>query len=437
MASKKIRPRLLFAGEDGQIYDHPELLMLCRRGEDFGTPRPEELMPLPEESEIFLLPGRRAVGMHPEHGPEAMEECAVAAFISPAHTLTAHPAYMTGEDAPTLPLFAYGAVGYANGRLWVCAKKVDEDPRQIFKGIPRKRIQKGAREWMDLFPDNRLVKHLTHCGLTSCCPAARNLFLGRFEAPLPTSRSCNARCLGCISFQPDEAGFPSTQDRISFTPTAKEIVQIMERHCAREPHAIYSFGQGCEGEPLTEAELLAESITTFRRNGGAGTVNINTNGSLHDTIPMLADAGLTSIRVSLSSAREELYNKYYRPKGYSFGDVVKTIETARSKDVFVSLNYFYFPGISDTESELQALTELVNGAGVNFIQLRNLNFDPELYMDHMGHENVGPSMGFINFRKRLRKACPQINFGYFNPFITPKGPFLHREGVHVPEADEE
>lgn len=30
-----------------------------------------------------------------------------------------------------LPLFAYGAVGFANGRFYVCAKKVDEDVRQV------------------------------------------------------------------------------------------------------------------------------------------------------------------------------------------------------------------------------------------------------------------------------------------------------------------
>jgi hypothetical protein len=30
---------------------------------------------------------------------------------------------------------------------------------------------------------------------------------------------------------------------------------------------------------------------------------------------------------------------------------------------------------------------------------------------------LGPSVGFGNFRKRLRKACPWLGFGYFNPYL--------------------
>ena len=65
MASPSIRPHMLVADEQGNIYDHPDFLLLCRRGEEWSLPRPDELMPLPEESELFLLPGRRAVGPEP------------------------------------------------------------------------------------------------------------------------------------------------------------------------------------------------------------------------------------------------------------------------------------------------------------------------------------------------------------------------------------
>ena len=83
---------------------------------------------------------------------EALEEFAVAAFAAPAHTLTAHAAYLTQDDAPTLPLFAYGAVGFANGRFYVCAKRVDQDTRQVFKGIPCKKIEKNAHALMKRYP---------------------------------------------------------------------------------------------------------------------------------------------------------------------------------------------------------------------------------------------------------------------------------------------
>ena len=65
MASPSIRPHMLVADEQGNIYDHPDFLLLCRRGEEWSLPRPDELMPLPEESELFMLPGRRAATTAP------------------------------------------------------------------------------------------------------------------------------------------------------------------------------------------------------------------------------------------------------------------------------------------------------------------------------------------------------------------------------------
>ena len=67
--------------------------------------------------------------------------------------------------------------------------------------------------------------------------------------------------------------------------------------------------------------------------------------------------------------------------------------------------------------EIAALTELVNACGVNFIQLRTLNIDPELYLNLLDGVPFGPSTGLANFRKRLRKACPGLRFGYFNPAV--------------------
>ena len=62
-----------------------------------------------------------------------------------------------------------------------------------------------------------------------------------------------------------------------------------------------------------------------------GTLHLNTNGSRPDAVARLADAGLDSIRVSLNSARPEAYTPYYRPRTYSFADVVETLRVARAK----------------------------------------------------------------------------------------------------------
>jgi pyruvate-formate lyase-activating enzyme len=416
--SRHITPHLVFADASGRIYDHPDLLMLTRRGDELALPRPGEVMPLPPESELFVLPGRRAVGLDPETGEaEALEEQAVAAFVCPGHTATGVVAFHKDQDAPVLPMFSYAAVGFAEGRLWVCTKKVDEDRRQVFAGIPRERIAKGAQRLLAAYPKNRLMAHLANCALTYCCPAARNLALGRYEAPLPTARTCNARCLGCLSAQPEDSGFPATQQRIAFAPDAKEIVQVMAEHCLREKRPILSFGQGCEGEPLTEAATIAEAVAAFRAAGGQGAVNVNTNASLPEGVDRIARAGADSIRVSLVSARPGLYADYYRPRGYGFSDVVESIRTAKADGLWVSLNLIFFPGVTDTEEELAALSDLVGSHKVDFIQLRNLNLDPDLYLALAANHPGGPAMGLQHFRKRLRKACPWLEYGYFNPYL--------------------
>ena len=49
--------------------------------------------------------------------------------------------------------------------------------------------------------------------------------------------------------------------------------------------------------------------------------------------------------------------------------------------------------------------------------MRNLNLDPELYLELIEDVPTGPCMGLANFMKRLRKACPDLKFGYFNPYL--------------------
>ncbi len=126
MASSSIRPHLVTADEHGNIYDHPQWLMVCRKGREFSLPRPDELMPLPKGGELFLLPGRHAVGFDPESGEvKVSEDVAVAARIAPPLLLAAHPAYDAEKSAPGLPPFAYGAVGFADDRFYICARQTD------------------------------------------------------------------------------------------------------------------------------------------------------------------------------------------------------------------------------------------------------------------------------------------------------------------------
>lgn len=126
---------------------------------------------------------------------------------------------------------------------------------------------------------------------------------------------------------------------------------------------------------------------------------------------------------SASSAEPALYEAYYRPTGYGFADVRESIRRAKAAGLFVSLNFLFFPGVSDTEAELEALGGLIEEHRVDFVQLRNLNLDPELYLrvaessGALANPARHASVGLKNFRKRLRKACPWLRFGYFNPYL--------------------
>ncbi len=416
---KKDLPRLLYADSKGNIYDHPHLMMLVRKGKEVVLPRRDELIPLPQESNLFFLPGRRAMGFDPSTGEIIIvEEKAVSAFVCPGYTLTGICAYWSEKGAPPLPLFAYGAVGYMNGKLWVCASRVDTDKRQVFKNISNTRIKRGVDNLLKKYPQNRLISHLAKCALTYCCPAAKNLALGRYEAPIPTSRQCNARCIGCISLQDRASGFPSTQERIGFTPSSREIVELMKEHSSHEKRPIFSFGQGCEGEPLLEYRLIEKAISIYRREEGKGTININTNGSIARAIEPLARAGLTSLRISLNSGNPHLYHLYYRPRGYNYNSLRETMLEAKKKGLFVSINLLFFPGISDSEGEFEQIASLISDTHLDFIQLRNLNIDPEIYLSLWNQiSNPSPIMGLKNFQKRLKKLFPWLSFGYFNPYL--------------------
>ncbi|MEW6220668.1 MAG: radical SAM protein [Thermodesulfobacteriota bacterium] len=420
-------PSLVYANSRGEILDAPDLAMAGRSGRQILAPARQDLIPLPPGSELFALPERLPVGLDRASGrPQTLTGDplvpgepvqAVAAFLAPAHTaiLTA-PWHPRRPELPALPLFAYTAVGWHAGRFWVAAFRSDPEPRQDPDRFDLPLIRRRTTSRLSREPDNRLLQHLGHCCLTYGCPAARNLFLSRWEAPLPTSPSCNARCLGCISLQP--AGCcPSTQERIRFRPTEAEVLGVALPHLEKASRPVVSFGQGCEGEPLLGADLLAGSVQAIRRATSRGTVNLNSNASRPEAVARLAAAGLDSLRVSLNSARPDRYQRYYRPQDYDFGQVLDSIRTMKAAGRFVSLNYFILPGFSDQPAELAALSALIADLSPDLIQLRNLNMDPDWYLAAVGEADDAPGLGIRAWLAELRRRFPHLRFGYFNPFL--------------------
>jgi wyosine [tRNA(Phe)-imidazoG37] synthetase (radical SAM superfamily) len=193
-------------------------------------------------------------------------------------------------------------------------------------------------------------------------------------------------------------------------------VTLAVRHLDQAPEAIMSFGQGCEGEPLTEHKLIAESIKEIRKKTKKGTLNLNTNGSWPERIREVAASGLDSIRISLNSARPEFYRAYCCPRDYDFEDVVSSITLSRDLELYTMINYLVFPGITDQEEEIEALSKLVRRTGVNFIHLKNLNIDPQMYMDRMPN-TTSRAVGMKTMVRLLREEFPDLELGYFNQAV--------------------
>ncbi|PWT96378.1 MAG: radical SAM protein [Bacteroidetes bacterium] len=420
MSSLKQSPYILYSDGNGHIFEDTTLYAVGRSGWDAIAIPKNEWIELPEGGSLYELPGRRGIGIDVKTG--GMRLCekgwAVAAFIPPAHTGFYIAAYETMDDAPTLPLFCYTAAGWLNNKFYVPATRIEQDIRQDCEGYDWVTINEGVDKFLQAYPHNRLVKHLAeNCCLTYHCPAARNYFMGRWECPIPSSPACNANCIGCISFQPQEETITSTQDRLTFKPTAEEIVEFTVPHLESAPYPIVSFGQGCEGEPLLMWETIRDSIIEMRKHTPKGSININTNGSRPESVRILCEAGLDSIRVSTNSARKHIYEAYYRPNNYQFEDIVESLKVVNSFGGWTSINYFVFPGMTDSVEEYEALRKLISETNLKMIQWRNFNIDPDWYLGKLGIAETGACLGMKQLLELLRDEFPQLKFGYFNPSI--------------------
>ena len=411
-------PYLLYSDGQGNIFEDTSLYVVGRSGWDAYPIPVEDWIPLPDGGQLYELPGRRGIGLDVETGEMRLCEkgWAVAAFIPPAHTGLFMSAYETLPDAPTLPLFCYTAAGWLDEQIYVTAVRIEQDIRQECAGYDDDKIKNGYEQLVNTYPHNRLVRHLMdNCCMTYTCPAARNLSMGRWECPVPVSPACNANCIGCISFQPEEETIISTQDRLTFKPTAEEIVEFTVPHLETAPFPIISYGQGCEGEPLLMWETIKESILEIRKHTTKGSININTNGSKPDAVRALCEAGLNSIRVSTNSVRKEIYTTYYKPNNYRFEDLAESLKTARSFGAWTSINYFVFPGMTDSVEEYEALRAFIRDTDLCMIQWRNFNIDPDWYLEKIQVADTGECIGVKQMMELIREEFPKLKFGYFNP----------------------
>jgi wyosine [tRNA(Phe)-imidazoG37] synthetase (radical SAM superfamily) len=387
---------------------------------------------LPAASRLFFLPDCPPLGwdaatrsIRPIHnlpGDENRALQGVAAFLPPAYSRFLLPAVAYRQKEYTLPLWAYAAVGWSDEVGYVtCACRIDENRQWEAEYFDDNEVVAGVDKKLSRYPDNRLIQHMSRCAIDYHCFAAKNFFLERWECPLPVSPTCNANCIGCLSYQEEQAvkkgeSCPASHDRINFVPDLKELLEVALPHIEIAENPVLSFGQGCEGDPILQADRICEFARAVRLTTSAGTLNVNTNASLPDKVSAMAEAGMDAIRVSLNSAREETYLPYYRPRNYSFADVTESLARAKNGGLHLALNLLVMPGITDSEKEVEALLEVVDRYQIDQIQMRNLCIDPRQYFDLFSSKFTNP-MGIANLIKCLRREFPKLHLGYFNRYL--------------------
>lgn len=420
---------LVYADDQGNVFDHEEWIGLGRGGEMIVELMEDELIPLPEGATLVSLPNTRPVGIRIRTG--RMEPLpggfhAVGALLPQGYTRLYIPGYIAMDQSEALPLFGYTAVVWKDGQFYAAAQQTDDPYRWNPLNCDTDELELQVKRLTSAYPDNRLYEHLSNCALGYECLTASNTFLNRWEGAVPVSFACNAGCYGCISEQPDDSGFPAPQTRLKFRPTVEEVVEVMLEHL-QSPDRIISFGQGCEGEPSTQAKLIVEAIRQVREQTSLGYININTNAGLTDHIRAIVDAGLDLMRVSTISAIDEHYNAYYRPRGYSLANVERSLRYASDQGVYTSINYLIFPGVTDREEEIEAMIDFVRRTGLKLIQLRNLNIDPDRYLQLIPKAASEP-LGLKQTIDIYRQELPEVEIGSFSripPAIPAKKQSIH------------
>ncbi|MGE5379986.1 MAG: radical SAM protein [Methylocystaceae bacterium] len=404
--------RMLYADKEDRILEHPRLKMLGRSG-GWVLPEPEELIPLPEGATLVSMPGYLAAGYDVGKNTPRVEDqgWAVAALLPQGYTRTLLPAGVSVPERAELPLFGYTAVGMKNGRFYAAALPADEDYKWNPAQFNTPQLPELVAKLKAARPGNKIVSQLSRCALEYGCFTAQNIFYHRWEGGIPTTQSCNARCLGCLSEA--HSGVASPQCRLSDPPSANEICELGCYHL-QAPEAIMSFGQGCEGEPSINGLLLAEAVKDIRRQTSRGTININTNAGHLKGITALIDAGLDSMRVTMFSCDPDTYRHYHRP-AYDFADVEGAVDYAVKSGVRVAVNLLVFPGFSDTGKQYQALGEFISRHQVSMVQMRNLNLDPETMFAHF--PIAEEAFGMVELTKQLKTDFPDLIIGsYTHPY---------------------
>jgi pyruvate-formate lyase-activating enzyme len=335
---------------------------------------------------------------------------AVAAVLPAGYLRTQLPAYADAPDKPDLQPRAYAAVAADDtGDLAAAAVVIDRDPTHDLDAYPKAEIAGRVNEALRSRPADNLVRQLARCAREYGCRGAANAFYARWECALPIAAPANERPPAAIA--PRHDGEADPREPAAFHATADEVAALATQHIAGGG-TLVSFGRACEGEPLLAARVVEDAIRMIRAATRAGTIHLETNGSVPAALRRLAATGLDAVTFRLLSARAESYEALHRPDGYRFADVRTSIRVATEQRLSTAVLIPVLPGLFDRGEEIAALIDLASELREgSAILLRDLAADPLRALAAVrGRET---RIGVARALERLREELPHLRIGSF------------------------
>jgi Radical SAM superfamily len=361
---------------------------------------------LPKGTDVVPLPGRIGIGLDRsgrtrELGPGRF---AVGAIVPMGYLRTGLPAYDDDPMASPLKPRAYAAVGAdGEGELVVSAIALDTDASAVDERAAPDLATRITAIQRDR-PSNRVLRQLARCAKDYRCRAAANAFVGRHDCALPVAAPRNERPPDVLVLN-DDADASPTEPAV-FQPTPDELADTGARHL-EGGGTVVAFGRACEGEPLLAVRLIEAAVVAIRDRTKLGTIHLETNGSVPAALRRLCDAGLDSVAVRVSSARQETYDLIHRPDGYRLADVRASIGVAIAAKISVALRVVILPGVTDRAREVDALVGLAGDLpGGSALVLSDLAADPRRAIGVVG--GAEPAIGMHRMLERLRSDAAHL-----------------------------
>ncbi len=389
-------PNLLVSDGRGNFIEIPDLRMSGMGFIRPLAPDSDNLIPMPDRTQLVDLLGRNAIGYDQslnnfvpfrEYGGKRVYP--VACVLNSSHLQLMRTAFSTNLDAPRLAEYNYTAVGVLNGQHYVAALPIRDNTAGNLASTLFDRAEKNAGELSKAFPDNQIVNYWAKNWKPEFrSTSALNFVLKRGRIVLP------------LNVLKSNSGGDDTRKPVQ--PSAAELVEIAIAHLehAESPEV-------CFAVDVRNETTIADIVAQVRRGTKSGNIEISAFGNNPSAIRSVCDLGIDRIVIRLNSLQEEYFQKLHQPNNMLFKNVMESIETAGQSPAELVLHYDVFPGLTDHPEEIHALSHALRTQQIAALRPVNLNIDPDWYVDelrlfNLSREQIGMTAWLDEIRSRFQ-----------------------------------